>query len=232
MSVGGVHLPRRYRSPTVRFRASDVARPPVVGSSAPTSSSTAHRSTPGRLRPGELFVALVAERDGHEFIDGGRAVRRSGLLTSTTGPRRRHRDRGSTPARRVARPRPVGAQPTRRRARGRHHGQRRQDEHQGPARGGARRLPSGRRQPAASTTTRVCRSRSSARPTTPRCSWSRWACADSARSPELCDDRPPHVGVVTAVGHAHTELVGGIEGVARAKSRDRDVARPATVSRC
>jgi UDP-N-acetylmuramoyl-tripeptide--D-alanyl-D-alanine ligase len=33
----------------------------------------------------------------------------------------------------------------------------------------------------------------------------------------LCDVGRPTIGVVTAVGHAHTERVGGIEGVARAK---------------
>lgn len=34
---------------------------------------------------------------------------------------------------------------------------------------------------------------------------------------QLCEVARPEVGVVTAVGHSHTELVGGIEGVARAK---------------
>lgn len=33
----------------------------------------------------------------------------------------------------------------------------------------------------------------------------------------LCEVARPEVGVVTAVGHSHTERVGGIEGVARAK---------------
>lgn len=34
----------------------------------------------------------------------------------------------------------------------------------------------------------------------------------------LCDIARPHVGLVTRVGEAHTDRVGGIEGVARAKS--------------
>jgi UDP-N-acetylmuramoyl-tripeptide--D-alanyl-D-alanine ligase len=33
----------------------------------------------------------------------------------------------------------------------------------------------------------------------------------------LCAIGRPHIGVVTAVGHAHTERVGGLDGVARAK---------------
>ena len=33
----------------------------------------------------------------------------------------------------------------------------------------------------------------------------------------LCEVARPDIGVVTVVGHAHTELVGGLEGVARAK---------------
>ena len=33
----------------------------------------------------------------------------------------------------------------------------------------------------------------------------------------LCEIARPHLGVVTVVGHAHTDLVGGLEGVAEAK---------------
>ncbi|BAN02544.1 UDP-N-acetylmuramoyl-tripeptide--D-alanyl-D-alanine ligase [Ilumatobacter coccineus] len=35
---------------------------------------------------------------------------------------------------------------------------------------------------------------------------------------ELCEIARPEIGVVTTVGHSHTEMVGGIEGVARAKA--------------
>jgi UDP-N-acetylmuramoyl-tripeptide--D-alanyl-D-alanine ligase len=34
---------------------------------------------------------------------------------------------------------------------------------------------------------------------------------------QLCEIARPDIGVVTVVGHAHTEMVGGIDGVARAK---------------
>ena len=34
---------------------------------------------------------------------------------------------------------------------------------------------------------------------------------------DLCDIAQPTIGVVTAVGHAHTELLGGLDGVATAK---------------
>ena len=34
---------------------------------------------------------------------------------------------------------------------------------------------------------------------------------------QLCEIARPDIGVVTVVGHAHTEMVGGVDGVARAK---------------
>lgn len=43
----------------------------------------------------------------------------------------------------------------------------------------------------------------------------------------LCDVAQPDIGVVTSVGHSHTELVGGIEGVAKAK-REIVEALPST----
>lgn len=44
---------------------------------------------------------------------------------------------------------------------------------------------------------------------------------------KLCDVARPDIGVVTSVGHSHTERVGGIEGVARAK-QELVTALPAT----
>lgn len=35
---------------------------------------------------------------------------------------------------------------------------------------------------------------------------------------ELCEIARPEIGVVTTVGHSHTEMVGGIDGVAKAKA--------------
>ena len=48
-------------------------------------------------------------------------------------------------------------------------------------------------------------------------SW-RWACAASARSRELCKIARPDIGVITAVGPVHLELVGSVDGVARSKA--------------
>ena len=58
----------RYRSRAVRFRASDVAAATggrLVGDDVELDGASFDTRT---LDPGELFVPLVAERDGHDFI--------------------------------------------------------------------------------------------------------------------------------------------------------------------
>ncbi len=47
------------------------------------------------LRPGELFVPIVAERDGHDFIDAALAAGAPAYLT-VDGPRRAARRSSST----------------------------------------------------------------------------------------------------------------------------------------
>ena len=93
---------------------------------------------------------------------------------------------------------------------------------------------------AATTPSSACRSRSAGSSRRPRSASSRWACAASARSPSSARSRGPDVGVITAVGPVHLELVGSVDGVARSKAelvaalpprRDRrraDVGRPRT----
>ena len=51
----------------MRFRASDVAAPPVACSTDRRRAGGASFDSRS-LRPGELFVAVVAERDGHGFV--------------------------------------------------------------------------------------------------------------------------------------------------------------------
>ena len=48
----------------------------------PTSSSSARRSTPGRCAAGDLFVAVVAERDGHDFVGDAAAAGAGAALVS------------------------------------------------------------------------------------------------------------------------------------------------------
>jgi UDP-N-acetylmuramoyl-tripeptide--D-alanyl-D-alanine ligase len=77
----------------MRFHASDIARlvdgillgpdAEVVGASADSRE----------LRPGQLFVPVVAERDGHDFIEAAMAAGASAYLLARWGPRP---DRGGT----------------------------------------------------------------------------------------------------------------------------------------
>jgi UDP-N-acetylmuramoyl-tripeptide--D-alanyl-D-alanine ligase len=66
----------------VRFRASDVAaatRGRLIGPDAEISGAAFDTRT---LRPGELFVPLLAARDGHEFIAAAVAGKAAAYLTS------------------------------------------------------------------------------------------------------------------------------------------------------
>ena len=53
------------------------------------------------IRPGQLFVPIVAERDGHDFIPGALAAGATAYLTAQAGDQgrsgRRRRSRSPTP---------------------------------------------------------------------------------------------------------------------------------------
>ena len=153
-------------------------------SSGPTSRSTARASTRGRSLAGQLFVPIVAERDGHAFIAAALEAGAPAYLTSREpvggdghrGGRHRGRadatwaDRGAGRASGAA---VIGIT-----------GSVGQDDDQGP---GAPLpgvdLPRPRRASGPSTTSSACRSRCSTRPTT-RAGWcSRWGRGGSATSP-------------------------------------------------
>ena len=66
----------------MRFRASDVAAATggrLVGPDVDIDGAGFDTRT---LRPGQLFVPLVAERDGHDFIDAALAAGAAAYLTS------------------------------------------------------------------------------------------------------------------------------------------------------
>ena len=96
------------------------------------------------LRPGQLFVPLVAERDGHEFVAAAVAAGAAATLASPPGRRRRS---PSVEVADTAAALMALATWARDRLAGdgrRGHRQRRQDEHQGPRAGRRRRRPAGR----------------------------------------------------------------------------------------
>ena len=127
---------RRARRRLVRLAARSR---PASCSCRSSPSATATTSSPPRAAAGAAaYLTLAPDR-----------------------PATARRSSSPTPLRRAdgARPRGRARRSARRRTRGRHHRLGRQDEHQGPRRGRARRRPA-RRGPtsAASTTTRACRS--------------------------------------------------------------------------
>ena len=71
------------------------------------------------------------------------------------------------------------------------------------------------RAPRRTTTSSGCRSRCSTRRPTRASSSPRWASGSPATSPRCARSRSPTIGVVTNVGLAHAEHLGGAEGAAR-----------------
>ena len=66
----------------MRFRASDVAAATGGTLVGPDSNLTGASFDTRTIRPGELFVPLVAERDGHDFIAAAAAAGAGATLTS------------------------------------------------------------------------------------------------------------------------------------------------------
>jgi UDP-N-acetylmuramoyl-tripeptide--D-alanyl-D-alanine ligase len=201
----------------VRILASEAARAiggRLVGPDVPfTGASFDSRS----LAPGQLFVPIVAERDGHDFIDAARAA---GAAVQLTARPDEHRygtvievDDTATALIALAR----------------------------WARGRLSAAVVGITGSVGKTSTKdLCAAACAAelRTTANRASFNNEqglpvTILDAPDDVEvlvvemgmrgfgeisrLCEIAVPAIGVVTAVGHSHTERVGGIEGVARAK---------------
>ena len=195
---------RRRRRPT-RARTSfaidsRVARAGRVLRRAAWPSATATTSSPTRSRAARR-VALVDRVADHAARRGrrGRAGRR---------PARRARGASARAARRGSRDATVVGVT----------GSAGKTAHQGPHRGRARRRLARAREPGVvQQRGRAPAHAARARRRTPRRWCSRWARASRATSPTLCAIARPTVGVVTNVGLAHAEHLGGREGIARVK---------------
>jgi UDP-N-acetylmuramoyl-tripeptide--D-alanyl-D-alanine ligase len=204
----------------VRFRASDVAAATggrLVGADADLDGVSFDSRT---QRPGQLFVALVAERDGHEFIPAAIAAGAPAYLTKHDPSRA-----GTAPASAIVVPDTAAALMV-------------------LGRWARDRLPDR----VAGITGSV--GKTSAKDVAAAILRTRWRTAASLRSynneqglpvtllgapddtevvvlemgmrgageiARLCEVGRPTLGVVTAVAEAHTELLGGLTAVARAK---------------
>ncbi len=204
----------------MRFKASDVAAATLGRLDGPDVTLCGASFDTRTLKPGELFVPLVAERDGHDFVGAAAAAGAGAYLTSAGV----HQSGGALPA--------VLVDDTARAL-------------MDLATWGARRLPAtvvGITGSVGKTTTKdlaataiaaakrvVANERSfnneQGLPVTVL------GAADDTEVlvlemgmrgfgeiARLCAVAPPTIGVVTAVAAAHTERVGGIDGVARAKA--------------
>ena len=172
------------------------------------------------VRPGQLFVPIVADRDGHDFIAAALAAGAGAYLTQAAAPASGHGDRGRRHRGRAAGAGGVGARRgSTRRVVGDH---RRvgKTSTKDLARRRRRRSRASRPTSAASTTIRDCRSRSSDAPDDTEVLVLEMGMRGSARSPAVrgrpADDRRRH-----PVADAHTERVGGIDGVAGEGRADR-----------
>ena len=166
--------------------------------------SPASRSTRAGSSPGDLFVAArpAASTSSSDALARGAAA--------TLVPERRRSRRWPRSARAV---RDRSERPGRRRSPARPGRPRRRTSSPRSAR--RPRAPSPPRR--ATTTRSACRSRSAGSSPTPRSASSSWPCAGFGQIAELCEIARPEIGVITNVGPAHLELVGSLEGVARAK---------------
>ena len=186
-----------------------------------TSRSKAPPSTPGSLQPGTLFVPIVAERDGHEFIADAARAGAAATLTS----------RGSDPAAAAGIPAievvdtglalmdlaTWGARrsaPSSSGSPGASARRRRRTMQPPPSPSAAVSLPTS----AATTTSRDCLSPCSAPPSDTEVLVLEMGMRGFGEIARLCTVAPPTIGIVTAVAAAHTARLGGIDGVARAKA--------------
>ena len=147
------------------------------------------------------------------------AARREPSRSSSATPRRGCRRRRSCvvddSCAALARGRGWSAPPARGRRGRRRHRFDGQDVDEGPDRRGAR-VPrsSCTRARRRSTTRSGCRSRCSTRPDAGAVVWPRWATASPATSVSCATIARPSIGVITHIGLAHAEHLGGPDGVA------------------
>ena len=213
--------PRRYRVQRCDSEQRWWRRPPVAGCTGPTCEiDGVVVRLARRCSPGQLFVPLVAERDGHDFIDaalharrgrvphvaaaaasGGTAIEVADTLAGVDGAGRRTAGARSTarssasPARSARRATKDLAWAALAASRRTWANERSFNNEQG--------LPTtilehARRHRGAGAGDGHARA--------------------SARSPSCAAIARPSIGVVTRVAEAHSDRVGGIDGVARAKA--------------
>ncbi len=170
------------------------------------------------LRPGQLFVPIVAERDGHDFIDAAHEAGAALHLTSLPAPGRAGRTaievadtvralqvlaqwaRARSTARVVGITGSVGKTSTKDLAAAAVAAQRRTAANERSF-NNEQGLPVTILDAPDDTEVLVLE----------------MGMRGFGQISELCEIARPEIGVVTAVGHSHTARVGGIEGVARAK---------------